>query len=83
MISLDPEIYEDPEEFKGFRFAELRAEKPENMRKYQFTGTSPTAMHFGYGRNGCPGRFFAGTTIKLFVAHLLVKYDIKLFRFRQ
>lgn len=78
MISLDSEIYDFPEDFNGFRFSDLRAEKPENVHKYQFTGTSPEAMHFGYGRNACPGRFFAGTTIKVFVAYLLTHYDIKL-----
>ncbi|KAL7939950.1 cytochrome P450 monooxygenase [Trichoderma barbatum] len=77
-ISLDPEVWENPQEFDGFRFSNLRAKTPENIHKYQFTGTSPQAMHFGYGRNACPGRFFASTTIKVFVAHLLTNYDIKL-----
>lgn len=58
-ISLDPDIFPYPESFKGFRFADLRAEHAENKHRYQFTTTSPRTMHFGFGRQACPGRFLA------------------------
>ncbi|KAF5689449.1 cytochrome P450 monooxygenase [Fusarium circinatum] len=77
-ISLDAEVWESADTFDGARFANLRSIKPENALRYQFVGTSPQAMHFGYGRNACPGRFFASMVIKAFVVKLLKRYDIKL-----
>lgn len=35
-------------------------------------------MAFGFGRQSCPGRYFAATEIKLFFIHFLTKYDIKM-----
>jgi cytochrome P450 len=33
---------------------------------------------FGSDRHLCPGRFFASNELKLAVAHILLKYDIRL-----
>ncbi len=35
-------------------------------------------MSFGYGRNVCPGRFFAANVIKIVIAHIVLNYDIKM-----
>ena len=35
-------------------------------------------MHFGIGKHSCPGRWFASYEIKLNLAALLLKYDLKL-----
>lgn len=35
-------------------------------------------MAFGYGAHTCPGRFFAGTEIKLIMAHLIKNFDLDL-----
>jgi cytochrome P450 len=35
-------------------------------------------MHFGVGRHACPGRFFAGSAIKIILSHFLLNYDMKL-----
>lgn len=40
--------------------------------------TAPEFLAFGYGRQACPGRFFAAHEVKLVICHLLLKYDWRL-----
>ncbi|KAJ5378863.1 Periodic tryptophan protein 2 [Penicillium cosmopolitanum] len=42
-----------------------------------YISLSPAAMHFGYGRQACPGRFFAGCMIKAILSRILMDYDFK------
>ncbi|KAJ5665206.1 uncharacterized protein N7477_007654 [Penicillium maclennaniae] len=42
-----------------------------------FVSISPSNMHFGFGRQACPGRFFAASTIKAIMSHLIMEYDFK------
>lgn len=76
-ISLDPTIWEDPAEFNGFRFFDLRSRSKEDAHRYQFVMATPQAMHFGIGRQSCPGRFFAAFVIKMTLAEVLTRYDLK------
>ncbi len=77
-IALDSTVWENPDEFHGFRFADLRAASEENANKFQFATTNPAnSMYFGYGRHDCPGRFFAANEIKTIIAYLIRKYDFK------
>jgi ent-kaurene oxidase len=78
LISLDSDIWESAEEFRGFRFHELRQARKDDAFKYQFATTGPRTMHFGHGKQSCPGRFFASHEIKAILAHVLTEYDIKL-----
>ncbi|EPE26982.1 Cytochrome P450 [Glarea lozoyensis ATCC 20868] len=80
MVSLDPVLYPSPNEFRGFRFHEKRASATtaDDAHKDQFTTTSPRTMHFGYGRQACPGRFFASAAIKSILVHLLEEFDLRL-----
>ncbi|KAL3476752.1 cytochrome P450 [Aspergillus californicus] len=79
MISTDEEIYKQASEFNGFRFSDARAESPpESTQKYQLTTSSPQAMHFGYGRNACPGRFFAAMVVKVFAVGILLRFDLEI-----
>lgn len=79
MVSLDSAIYPDPRTFNGLRYHNIRknAETTASNR-HQFTSTSPEQLHFGFGRQACPGRFFGSTAIKCIILHLLQEYDIKL-----
>ncbi|PGG99976.1 hypothetical protein AJ79_08338 [Helicocarpus griseus UAMH5409] len=77
-ISLDDSVWKDAEKFDGFRFAKLRQSSANLSTSYQFVTTGPNAMHFGHGRHACPGRFFAANEIKIIMALMLLKYDIKL-----
>lgn len=42
-----------------------------------YVSLNPAAMHFGYGRQACPGRFFAGFMIKAILSRVLIDYDFK------
>ncbi|PRP84416.1 hypothetical protein PROFUN_08096 [Planoprotostelium fungivorum] len=75
-IHMDPEIYENPEEFKPFRFADLRDEEGEGA-KHQMVATSTEYFPFGHGKHACPGRFFAANELKAMLAHVLLTYDVK------
>ncbi|PPQ77970.1 hypothetical protein CVT26_005275 [Gymnopilus dilepis] len=74
---MDENIYENPHEFQGFRFAELRQGEGEDT-KHQLVSLSPEYLTFGTGRHACPGRFFAATELKTMLAYVLLTYDVKL-----
>lgn len=48
-VSLDPEIWEDPYKFDGFRYEALRSQKPENISQMQFPTPTTHSLHFGTG----------------------------------
>ncbi|KAH7369745.1 cytochrome P450 [Rhexocercosporidium sp. MPI-PUGE-AT-0058] len=72
----DPSIYPSPDTFLPFRFSDLRS-LPENANKYQLVTTSKESLAFGHGTHACPGRFFASNEIKVILAGLLSRYDVK------
>lgn len=67
-------------QFDPFRYSRIREDPahPENLQKFLFTSTDSSNMAFGYGKYACPGRFYASHEMKLILAHLLLRYDIKL-----
>ena len=76
-VSMDPDIYPNPEKFDAFRFVELRETDPERANKMQYASSNPMCMSFGFGRHACPGRFFASNEIKAIIAYLITNYDFK------
>lgn len=74
---LDEDSYDDAAVFKPFRFADMREDESERI-KYQYVNTSPEYVAFGHGKHACPGRFFAAYELKVVLAILLIKYDVKL-----
>ncbi|KAF6792039.1 cytochrome p450 [Colletotrichum sojae] len=73
----DPEIYENPETFDGYRFLRMR-ESGKAEQAGQLVSTSPDHFGFGIGIHACPGRFFGANTVKLVLSQFLLKYDFKL-----
>lgn len=77
MLHYDPEIYEDPCEYKFDRFLdETGQEKTAFYRsgrrlRYFY-------MPFGSGVTKCPGRFFAVYEIKQFLSLVLAYFDMEL-----
>ncbi|KAI3392860.1 hypothetical protein diail_5035 [Diaporthe ilicicola] len=91
-INFDETIHADPDTFDALRFYKLRGDKEAALRgkmspeeafadaatNNQFTSVSDTSLAFGYGRNACPGRFFAAVEIKMILAITILKYDLML-----
>ncbi|KAF5587845.1 cytochrome P450 monooxygenase monooxygenase (lovA) [Fusarium pseudoanthophilum] len=71
----DPVKFENPEEFDAWRFYKRR-QAGDNTSL--FVQSSPEHAQFGMGKHLCPGRFFAGSELKLCLAHIILKYDIRL-----
>ena len=77
-IGFDPNIYLDANIFDGLRFYNLRQESLEDENKYQLTSVTNTQMQFGAGRHSCPGRWFASHQIKLVLAAVIDRYELRL-----
>ncbi|KAF8271106.1 cytochrome P450 [Lactarius quietus] len=77
VVHRDGEIYPNPEEFDGFRFAKLRERDVDAVARHQALSTSVDHLTFGYGRHACPGRFFVVNEVKALLAHVVLTYDIK------
>ena len=72
----DPAITSDPQVFDGFRYYKQR-QLPGESTRHQFAATDANNLHFGHGKYSCPGRFFAANEIKMILANILLKYDIR------
>lgn len=68
-ISMDPEYWENPAEFKPERFLNSSID---------FIGQSFEFLPFGAGRRGCPGNNFAVLLIELALANLLYSFEWRL-----
>ena len=51
LIHKDGEIYPNPDEFDGFRFAKLRERDGDAVARHQAHSTSVDHVTFGYGRH--------------------------------
>ncbi|KAI9729787.1 MAG: hypothetical protein M1818_008401 [Claussenomyces sp. TS43310] len=73
----DEEVYGSKASvFDAFRFSKMRTE-PGTESKHSFVQCTPTFAHFGYGKNACPGRFFAATEIKVLLVYTLSMFDVR------
>lgn len=65
--------------FAPFRFADAAdaANDDEHRARHDLAAIGTRSLHFGAGRYGCPGRFFAALVIKLMFAHLLLRYEFR------
>ncbi|XP_038127996.1 cytochrome P450 7A1 [Cyprinodon tularosa] len=77
MLHYDPEIYEDPYEYKFDRFLDEKGQERttfyRNGRRLRYF-----YMPFGSGVTKCPGRFFAVYEIKQFLTLMLAYFDMEL-----
>ncbi|XP_044280391.1 cytochrome P450 7B1 [Varanus komodoensis] len=75
-VHMDPEVYEDPKNYKFDRYVEdgkRRTSFYKQGRKLKYF-----LMPFGFGSNICPGRFFAVNEIKIFLFFLLSYFDVEI-----
>jgi cytochrome P450 len=77
-MSLDERFFPSPETFDALRFYKLRQRSEQDANRWQFTSIEDTNTNFGAGKHACPGRFFAGTEIKMMLAYLLLGFDMRL-----
>jgi cytochrome P450 len=82
-IHRDPLNYNDPNKFVPFRFAgsgsctcELNG-LPKDAGRLKADAPDENYLPFGYGKQSCPGRFFALKVVKLILGRLVYEYDIK------
>ena len=78
--SLDPEAWESPTTFKGFRHVESAQPNETNdpQQQQHFGVPHLRELTFGIGRHACPGRFYAVAEIKMVLALLIRDYDMRL-----
>ncbi|KAM0351705.1 hypothetical protein ACHAPU_002715 [Fusarium lateritium] len=76
-IHADQELYENPEDFDGMRFYKMRQGDGQD-NKYRYSSVTKSDLSWGFGRNACPGRYLSAINIKLVMAELVTRYDIKL-----
>nr|GFA03182.1 cytochrome P450 71A2-like [Tanacetum cinerariifolium] len=69
MISRDPAVWEDPEEFKPERFVN---------NNIDYKGLHFEFLPFGAGRRGCPGIQFGMAITKLALANLVYRFNFEL-----
>ncbi|KAK0196199.1 cytochrome P450 [Armillaria mellea] len=74
---LDEENYEDPLEFRPWRFSEKRKQEGQSVR-HQMVTPGLDYVFFGHGRSTCPGRFFAVNELKALMSYVLMNFDIKM-----
>jgi cytochrome P450 len=82
-IHRDPLNYDNPNEFVPFRFSgsgpctcEIDG-LPKDNGRLKADAPDEKYLPFGYGKQSCPGRFFALKVVKLIVGRLVYEYDIK------
>ena len=77
----DPETFEDPSKFDGFRFVKMKERavmEGHPDKKFDIVSISTHSLGFGQGRAACPGRFLAASDLKMMLAYVVVTYDVKL-----
>ncbi|KAI0003424.1 putative cytochrome P450 [Xylariaceae sp. FL0662B] len=77
-MSMSEKYISDATTFDGFRFERLRRDPKTEHNGLQFTSSYAGSLHFGHGRQMCPGRFMGSLISKLMVIEFLQRYDLKL-----
>lgn len=69
-FSRDDSIVVYADKFSGFRWSDGPTQKP-------LVTLGVDNMHFGFGRQACPGRVFAATMMKVLLSRLITEYKMK------
>lgn len=87
-IHHDAAFYPEPDAYRPFRFSDERAkllaessssdgQKALEASRFAMTATSHAFLPFSHGRHACPGRFYAAQLLKLLLAELVLRYDLR------
>ncbi|KAF2128092.1 putative cytochrome P450, partial [Dothidotthia symphoricarpi CBS 119687] len=74
--SKDARLIPHADKFDGFRYYKM-GQNSEEAHKHQFATTDKNHLHFGHGKYACPGRFLAANELKIVLASLITRYDMK------
>ncbi|KAE8159537.1 cytochrome P450 [Aspergillus tamarii] len=75
----EPEVYIDPLTFNPYRFMNQdRDAKPRAASTADFTDADITFPIWGLGKRACPGRYYASLLLKLILAQILLRYDLRM-----
>lgn len=82
MVHMDPDLYQNPEQFDAFRFsrefdASQQTSPQQATKRELMTTVSTSFLPFGYGRHACPGRWFVAQMVKQGLAYVLLNYDVE------
>jgi cytochrome P450 len=77
-MSQSDEYIKNAKTFDGFRFERMRRNPLQDHHGLQFTSSYEGTLHFGHGRQTCPGRFLGCAISKIVLIKLLQRYDFKL-----
>ncbi|RAL03847.1 cytochrome P450 [Aspergillus ibericus CBS 121593] len=72
----DEEFYPEPDKYNPYRFYTTNATAAERHQN-GMTTTSDKFVVFGHGRRQCPGRWIFAHIFKVFIAEMLLNYDIQ------
>lgn len=75
-LTRDPDYYENPNTFDGYRFYRKASEAKEDTSRYELSGIDEGSLHWGQGRFTCPGRWYASAVMKLVLGLIILEYDI-------
>ncbi len=75
--SNDPDHCVSPERTDPLRYHKVSGGQTRDDNNNQFTSIAQGDSWFGYGRQACPGRWFAEAQIKLILASLILNYNIE------
>ncbi|WYZ42118.1 hypothetical protein EsH8_V_001013 [Colletotrichum jinshuiense] len=74
----NPSTYENPEKYDGYRFFNMRQKGGPTASTAQLVSATSDHIAFGLGKPVCPGRFFVAHEVKVALANILTKYDVRL-----
>lgn len=76
---MDDGFYRGAAQFQPFRFADGSGPRKKDGTGQQRSAVTidETFLGFGFGRNGCPGRFFGTHIMKVMLAYIVDKYDLE------
>ena len=80
--SMNPDIFPSPGTFDGWRCLKFRTDRDGAVERsigsqWDATSAQLHSLHWGYGNRTCPGRFLAVHMIKMLIAMIIVRYDIR------
>ncbi|KAI1290681.1 cytochrome P450 [Xylaria venustula] len=85
-ITANASLYPDPTQFSGFRFADPALFEGKSIAQARATQLTPSLLvdanstwqMWGTGKMACPGRYYAVSTLKMIVGHVIKNYDCEL-----